>query len=166
MFFMGDEFCNTQFGNNNPYCLDNEVSWLNWNDLKRNKDTFEFFKQMIKLRKKHIVMRRSTKPCSCGFPDVSFHGIKAWEPDFGPDCRVIGVVFAGRTLSEEDDIVMVIINAHWEEHTIELPELPEHLRWKLEVNTNFNHGDGSPGCNHPPESICMHPRSAVVLVAE
>jgi len=161
MFYMGDEFCNTQYGNNNPYCLDNEVSWLDWDNLKKHKDIFDFFKQMIALRKKHPIMRRSTKSCSCGFPDVSFHGIKPWQPDFGPEGRVIGVVFAGQESIDEYDIVMVAINAHWEEHTIELPVLPGNMRWKLEVATGMvvDYID-----DH--NKIHMQERSAVVLVAK
>jgi len=160
MFYMGDEFCNTQYGNNNPYCLDNEVSWLDWNNLKKHKDIFEFFKQMIALRKKHPIMRRSTKSCSCGFPDVSFHGIKPWQPDFGLEGRVIGVVFAGQDSRDDYDIVMVILNAHWEEHTIELPILPGNMRWTLEINT-----DSVVDYIKEHNKIHIQSRSAAVLVA-
>lgn len=62
MFFAGDEFCNTQFGNNNAYCQDNEISWLNWNLKEKNNDIFEFFKFMIKFRKKHDIIRKRLRP--------------------------------------------------------------------------------------------------------
>ena len=137
MISMGDEFCNTQFGNNNPYCQDNEISWLDWGLLEKHRDVFEFFKFMIAFRKKHEVIRRKTEPCSCDFPDVSFHGVQPWNPDFGPESRVIGVMFAGCDASGADDIVKVIINSHWEEHHVKLPRLPEHLRWNLVVDTGL-----------------------------
>ena len=57
MFFSGDEFGNTKFGNNNSYCQDNEISWIDWSLLEKNKDLFEFFKFMIDYRKKHPVIR-------------------------------------------------------------------------------------------------------------
>ena len=136
MFYMGDEFCNTQFGNNNPYCQDNEISWLDWSRLDTYRDNFDFFKYMISFRKEHFVLRRRTGQCSCGFPDVSYHGVKPWTPDFDPDSRLMGVMFAGRDMSGKDDIVMIVINAHWEEHGVDLPALPERLQWELEVDTD------------------------------
>jgi len=137
MFLMGDEFCNTQFGNNNPYCQDNEISWLDWSLLKKHRDVFGFFKHMITFRKKHDVLRRETEPCSCSFPNISFHGELPWEPDFGPEGRVIGVMFAGRDRSGCDDIVIIMLNAHWEEHDIVLPHLPACLHWNTEIDTGL-----------------------------
>lgn len=68
MFLAGDEFGNTQFGNNNPYCQDNEISWLNWEQLTENQEIFEFFKFMIHFRKDHTILRKDTSPSSAGFP--------------------------------------------------------------------------------------------------
>lgn len=59
MFLAGDEFGNTRNGNNNPYCQDNEISWLNWKLLKENQKLFEFFKFMIHFRQKHPVIRKA-----------------------------------------------------------------------------------------------------------
>jgi len=183
MINMGDEFCNTQFGNNNPYCQDNEISWLDWGLLDKHQDMFDFFKFMIAFRKEHEVIRRNTGSCSCGFPDVSFHGVQPWNPDFGPDSRVIGVMFAGRSaagcgisgcgLSEGDpagcdDIVMVLINAHWEEHHIKLPRLPEHLRWSLIVDTGLGVDcivNGKSAFTGLESGMQMSERSVVVLTA-
>jgi len=168
MFNMGDEFCNTQFGNNNPYCLDNEVSWLDWSLLEKNKDVFEFFRHMIDFRKKHVVLRRSAEPCSCDFPDVSYHGVRPWEPDFGYESRFIGVMFAGSEPQGNDDIVMILINAHWEKHYVTLPDLPENLCWCIEVDTGLGtdsivkEGNALSG-NEP--GIYMKERSVVVLTA-
>ncbi|MDR0272896.1 MAG: glycogen debranching enzyme, partial [Clostridiales bacterium] len=135
MFLMGDEFCNTQFGNNNPYCHDNEISWLDWTFLKKYRDVFDFFKYMIALRKKHDVLRKKTAPCSCGFPDISFHGSEPFRPDYSPDSSFLGTMFAGVDKNGADDIVLVLINAHWEPRNVELPVLPENLRWQAVVDT-------------------------------
>lgn len=74
MFLAGDEFGNTQFGNNNPYCQDNEISWLNWAQLEENQEIFAFFRFMIHFRKDHTILRKDTRPSSTGFPFLSLHG--------------------------------------------------------------------------------------------
>lgn len=136
LFLAGDEFCNTQFGNNNGYCQDNKISWLDWNLLKENSDMFDFCKYMIKFRKYHKVITRSMKQAWCGFPDVSFHSCKSWNGEYDNDTRVIGVMYAGRTLDDKkEDIVYIGINAYWENIEVELPKLPDNLTWKLCVDT-------------------------------
>jgi glycogen operon protein len=170
MFLMGDEFCNTQFGNNNPYCQDNEISWLDWGLLDQNRDVFDFFKYMIAFRKKHDVIRRKTEPCSCGFADVSFHGTEPFRPDFGPESRLLGTMFAGKDQKGKDDIVMMIINTHWETHLVRLPELPEGLRWQIAADTGAKkREDCIPRRRHVPpaagRSLPVRERSVVVLAA-
>ncbi len=63
MFLAGDEFANTQFGNNNAYCQDNIISWLDWSLLEKNKGIFDFFQYMIHFRKEHRILRTNV---SCG----------------------------------------------------------------------------------------------------
>ncbi len=139
MFFAGDEFGNTSFGNNNPYCQDNLISWLDWNNLKKNKDIFEFFKHIIAFRKKHAVIRRDTSECSLRLPLMSLHGVNPWEPDGGDDSRVIGVMYAGNTKGS-DDIVYIGINAYWEEVGMTLPDMGTRYHWKMVVNTFMSEG--------------------------
>ena len=134
MFFAGDEFCNTSFGNNNPYCQDNIVSWLDWNNLKKHKDIFEFFKKMIAFRKKHTVMRKDTQECSLRYPCVSKHGVIPFEPDLGYESHVIGVMYAGRE-DKRDDMVYLAINAYWEDVEFKLPTPPRGKRWKIAFDT-------------------------------
>ncbi|SDC28032.1 glycogen operon protein [Pelagirhabdus alkalitolerans] len=142
MILSGDEFCNTQFGNNNAYCQDNDISWLNWSLLEENQDMFTFYKKMIRLRKKHPILRRRTKQAKCGVPHFSKHGIKPWYLSDWEEERVIGVMLAGRNLEDtEDDLAYIAINAHWESHTVELPMLPNHLKWHLAVNTDKGEGE-------------------------
>ena len=77
MFLAGDEFGNTQFGNNNSYCQDNEVSWLDWNYLEKNKELFEFFKFMIAYRHKHAVVRKKLPNAVCGMDSIHAHDVQA-----------------------------------------------------------------------------------------
>ena len=136
MLLAGDEFGNTQFGNNNPYCQDNEISWLDWTLLDKNKEIFNFFKNMIKFRKSHPVLRDSIESAKCGLPQVSKHGNKPWYLDPSEETRVLGVMFAGWNKEvNEDDIIYIAINAHWEKQYVTLPDLPIDIEWRIAVNT-------------------------------
>ena len=171
MFLAGDEFCNTQFGNNNPYCLDNEVSWLDWSMVEKNRDVFDFFRFMIAFRKGHPALRSTTAECSCGFPDVSYHNEHPWNQDFEYDSRVIGVMFAGKHESGGDDVVYIAINAYWEARTVWLPQLPDGMRWRFDVDTGADNptGDFSGEKEYALASenkVTLMPRSVAVLTAE
>ena len=136
MFLAGDEFCNTQFGNNNPYCQDNEISWLDWSLLEKNREIFEFFKYMIQLRKSHEIIRHKCASCSIGFPDISYHGVTPWIEEFSYIDKYIGIMFAGKRIDQpEDDIIYLAINAYWEGLEITLPELPMGMSWYIVCNT-------------------------------
>lgn len=135
MFLAGDEFCNTQFGNNNPYCQDNEISWLDWRFLEKNRDMFEFFKYMIRFRKDHPVLKAPLSDGACGIKDTSFHGVEPWCEEFGESDRYVGVMFAGQKKGSRPDIIYLAVNTYWEKLTITLPELPRLMWWCLKVNT-------------------------------
>ncbi len=134
MFLAGDEFANTQFGNNNPYCQDNSISWLDWNRLGKNRGLFEFFKYMIAFRKQHEPIRRHTPSCSFGFREMSIHDVTPWADGFQEDSHYIGVMFAGRT-GQADDCVYIAVNTYWEELEIRLPALPLDRCWQLVADT-------------------------------
>ena len=100
MFLAGDEFGNSQNGNNNAYCQDNEISWLNWHQLETNRDIYEFVKYMIAFRKAHPVFHLPMEPKNidylvCGHPDVSYHGVKTWCPEFENFRRQLGILYCG-----------------------------------------------------------------------
>ncbi len=136
MFLAGDEFCNTQFGNNNAYCQDNLISWLDWRRLEQYRDMFSFFQYMIAFRKKHRVLRTNLSDGTMGLPDVSFHGVTPWHQGaFGSDEHYIGVMFAGYERTGGSEAVYVASNAYWEELTVTLPELPQSMKWELAANT-------------------------------
>lgn len=165
MFLAGDEFCNTQYGNNNPYCQDNEISWLDWSRLDKYRDVYEFFRFMITFRKQHPVVRYRLKPCPYGFPDVSFHSETPNQSDYVWDTHVVGVMFAGHTEDRKDDIVYIGINAFWEERTFVLPKLPVGFSWKMAVDTTDckMYPDGEPLTS---AEVTAGPRSVVILYAE
>ena len=135
MFLAGDEFGNTQFGNNNAYCQDNITSWLDWSLLEKNRDLFRFFQYMIRFRSEHKVLRKDMSGGACGFPDVSFHGVAPWKEQFDPQDRYVGVMFAGAERNVGPQIVYVASNSYWEELNAALPQLPASMRWELVADT-------------------------------
>ena len=136
MFLSGDEFCDTRNGNNNPYCLDNEVSWLDWSLLDKNQDMFQFVKYMIAFRKKHPSIRKDLPNAICGFPHISQHGVFPWDDDFTTESKVVCTMYAGYDeATQKDDIVYMAVNPYWESTHIYLPPLPKGLKWRLAVDT-------------------------------
>lgn len=134
MFLAGDEFGNTQFGNNNPYCQDNIMSWLDWGLLKKNAQLFEFFKFLIAFRKQHDPIRKHTPSCSFGFPELSAYDVTPEKHDFQEDSHYIGLMFAGRT-DNKDDCVYLAVNTYWERLEIILPKLPQNMCWYKVADT-------------------------------
>ena len=130
MFLAGDEFLNTQYGNNNTYCQDSPISWLEWGQLEKNREHFRFTRHLIKFRNEHPVIRKYMGSCSLGFPD-------SWT--LGPDhTNVLRVIFAGRNADNTaDDIVCFAINTHWERQDCYLPELPHYLCWQIETDSSL-----------------------------
>ena len=99
-------FCNSQFGNNNAYCQDNETSWLNWNQLQENHDMFLFFKQLIAFRKEHPLFRRASEGTPKNYPAVSLHGINPWQFDSSHGNRVVCIMLTGKTEDGRDDFYL------------------------------------------------------------
>ena len=136
MFLAGDEFCNTQFGNNNAYCQDNEISWLDWERLELFPEIHRFFRQMIRFRKEHPAVRATKVPAVCGLPETSIHSEIPWmAPAEGS--RAGAVLFACYDPKrKKDDIVYLVINPFWEAVEVKLPGLPDGLKWYMKVNTS------------------------------
>ncbi len=136
MFLAGDEFGNTQFGNNNCYCQDNEISWLDWTLLKKNKELFEFFKYMIAYRHEHSVIRKKLPNAVCGMDPLHTHDVNGEHSNIPRDTRFLAVSFAGYDKEKgQDDMVYVAVNTFWEEMEITLPSLQNTGNWYLSVNT-------------------------------
>lgn len=170
MFLAGDEFCNTQFGNNNPYCQDNEISWLDWNAAEKNVDIFTFFQAMIALRKRHSILRDSTQPALSGYPSISWHGVLPWKFDYSSENRVIALMFAGKADNQEsDEFIYLAMNMHWEKHDLYLPLLPRGYRWRVFANTGLPAGrDIYPNeidCPPTYRKVQILPRSVMIFIA-
>jgi len=158
MFRAGDEFLNTQFGNNNPYNQDNEIGWLDWSQLQANRDIFRFFKGMIAFRKAHPSICRSR----FWRDDVSWYGTGP-NPDLSNDSHSLAFCLHGA--SQGDDDIYVMINAYWEQLEFVIQE-GSAQQWKRIVDTALPSPDdfserGAPlaAINYP-----VAPRSVAVLL--
>ena len=142
MLLAGDEFANTQFGNNNAYCQDNEVSWLDWDLLAENSDLFAFVQKLIAFRKAHPVLRTRCYEFAhnkTGYPELSFHGLTPWEHEAGSGTLTIGCLWAEDHLkygTGEDAFLYLAVNAHWEDHPFRLPALPAGFSWSVEASSS------------------------------
>lgn len=163
MFLAGDEFCNTQFGNNNAYCHDNIVSWLDWNRLDEYSDIFSFFRRMIRLRKEHRLLRTNVSGGACGFPDTSFHGVTPWRSSFAEHERYVGVMFAGQEHGTGPKVIYIASNSYWEELNVILPELPASMCWELAVDTWEPDAEAHAIAGN---DFTIHPRSVMVFIGE
>lgn len=179
LLMAGDEFGNSKNGNNNSYCQDNDISWLNWDLLETNKDIYEFAKYVIAFRKKHPVFHMEEEPKildyrACGYPDMSFHGVNAWKPEFENFRRQLGIMYCGdyaEKNGEKDNYFFIAYNMHWEPHEFALPNLPKQMKWHVAFNTNENACNGMYQEGEEPEiksgkHFMVHARTIVVFVGK
>lgn len=147
LLYSGDEFGNTQEGNNNPYCQDNAVTWIKWNQMESGRELLEYTKMLIQLRKAHSVLHSSVPLkgmdyLSCGYPDISYHGREAWRPDLGPASRSVGIMYCGyygEADGRKDDAFFYIgINLYWKAYYFGLPQLPKGKEWVLYASTDLS----------------------------
>ncbi len=135
MFLSGDEFGRTKKGNNNTYCQDNELSWLDWSLLDKNKDLFEFFKFMIAYRKQHPVISRRLPDAVCGMEPLQAHDVDCTVTDLPKDTHTFAISFAGYDQRHyRDDLLYIAVNAYWEDVKITLPDVGQCV-WYLSVDT-------------------------------
>jgi glycogen operon protein len=179
MFVMGDEIGRTQGGNNNAYCHDSELSWMDWTLLKSHAGLFRFFKNCIAFRKAHAVLRnrthlRNQDYVGSGYPDISWHGVRAWQPDWSGSSRILAFMLCGKHAhngQSQDDYLYVAMNMYWEAQLCEVPALPAGMQWHVFANTIATPPEDiwEPG-NEPllqdPQHFHMGPRSVVILVGK
>ncbi len=171
MLLAGDEFGNSQKGNNNAYCQDNLTTWLDWRLLEKNRETFEFAKSIIAFRKKHPLYHQDRKLTGMdysgrGAPDVSCHGHEPWVTDFSYYSRELGILFYGGYY--ESNSLYFAFNFHWDEHEFYLPVVDDCKKWRVLIDTSTDVKkeieDGK--CVIPPrtimlfESICSRPEKS------
>jgi isoamylase len=141
MILMGDEVGRTQGGNNNAYCHDSELSWMNWGLLDQNRELFRFYKNSIAFRHAHPAFRNrwhfgSWGEHRGGYPDISLHGTRAWEAEWSGS--TLAFMLSGQHMRSDQDVdnfIYVAMNMHWESHWFELPLLPDGMRWHVFANT-------------------------------
>lgn len=179
MFFMGDEVGHTKYGNNNTYCHDNELNWMNWALKEKNADIFNFVRHIVAFRKHHPVLRNSGhfKHCdylNTGYPDISFHGVKAWEADWSPVSRVFAFMLDGghaKNGALKDNMIYVAMNMYWEALPFELPALRDNKKWHISVNTDMPSPDDFHPISKEPvienqNMIMAGPRSSIILIGK
>lgn len=179
MILMGDEFGRTQYGNNNTYCHDNELNWLDWKLLETNADLFKFFKDCIAFRNAHPVLRnryhyRNVDYVGSGYADITWHGTQAWSADWSDSSRVLAFMLCGKHAKEgtvNDNYIYVAMNMHWDSHWFDIPGLPPGMQWHVFANTGATPPAQSwePGTEPVLENqygLIVADRSVVILVGK
>ena len=175
MIYAGDEFGNSQDGNNNAYCQDNETGWVDWKALKKNEDLQQFVKEAIAFRKAHPILHLASELkgndyLMKGLPDVSFHGTEAWDCKFEEQDRLFGIMLCGDYAKCEDgasdDVIFIGYNFYWLGRELALPNPGQGRIWKKVMDTSVSSEKGS---FLEPEEIFdkkveVGPRTVVVLV--
>ena len=179
MILMGDEIGRTKYGNNNTYCHDNELNWLDWNLREKNADLFKFFKDCIAFRKAHPVLRNQWHFHNCdymgsGYADITWHGTQAWNADWSDSSRTLAFMLCGKHAKQgdaEDSYIYVAMNMHWEAHWFELPGLHPGMKWRVFANTGATspHDSWEPGTEPVLENqsgLLLGDRSVAILVGK
>jgi len=141
MLLAGDELLNSQHGNNNCYCQDNELSWIDWNMTEQNADMLRFVQLMIALRKRHpSIMRRrflTGKPVNGrGIAEIQWHGTEIDKPLWGDyDAKVLAFTLAG--VEDDEPDLHVAMNMSDQHVRIELPFISGRA-WRLALDTSLN----------------------------
>ena len=170
MLLAGDEFGRTKQGNNNAYCQDNEISWLDWSLVRKNKELLEFVKFLLVIRKEHPLftmerMLRETDFIGCGWPEISVHGTAPWQVDYSAYNRLAAYLYCGSYVRRADrtfeDNFYMMFNMHWEKHEFELPEM-ENVRWEIVFDTAAGKQLKKDGA-FDGKSMELEPRSVVLL---
>ena len=173
MLTAGDEVGRTQRGNNNAYCHDSELTWFDWDLVDRNADLRAFVRDLVALRRAHPVLRDAGHPdgadhTGLGYPDISWHGVRAWEPDWSAGSLLLGVLRCGPATPDGGPFLYTLLNAHWDGHDVELPALPDGLLWHRSVDTARRSGRSTPPGQERPLADQLRrrvqSRSSLVLV--
>ncbi len=173
MLLMGDEMGKTQEGNNNAYCQDNELNWLDWSKLEENHDIYNFTKKMIKFRKSHPALKRShfftdKDVDGNGITDISWHGVEVNKPDWSENSQVLAFLIDGGDVigdAEKDNDIYVILNAYHEDLEFQLPRI-RGKKWYRIADT----GRKDDFLDHPmvidSETYPVKNRSSVIFISD
>ena len=176
MIYAGDEFGNSCGGNNNPYCQDNDTSYIDWRLAKKNEKFLEFVKKVIEFRKAHNILHME-KPMqlkdyrSLGMPDMSFHSDKTWSLEYDVLRRQFGVMLYGKYCKiagkEPEENIYMAFNMHWETKHLGLPTAGKNKEWKQAFCTDEEYSaEIEDGKTKLARTIKVPPRCVLVLVSE
>ena len=140
MLMAGDEDGNSQQGNNNAYCQDNEIGWKDWKQTKMAKDFLRYVKKMIAFRKEHTILRKEspmelTDTLACGYPDLSYHEENAWISSQYINRRALGCLYCGKYAGEDED-VYVGFNFSDFQKKLAIPKQKGKRKWYLYMDTS------------------------------
>ncbi|MGM0507676.1 MAG: glycogen debranching protein GlgX [Fusobacteriota bacterium] len=174
MMLMGDEFARSKGGNNNTYCHDNDINWLDWDNKKEYADINEFVKKMFKFRKEHHSLKRAhfflSKDLSGdGVPDITWHGTKLEKPDWGYFSRVLAFMISGEDFMDKetpsDNDIYVALNAHTDALDFELPKL-KGKNWYRIVDTDKENAFLDEGKIVTSKKYKVEGRSSIILISK
>jgi len=179
MLLMGDEIGRSKNGNNNTYCHDSELNWLNWKFLETNAELFRFVKNCIAFRKTHPVLRnrnylRNQDYAGSGKADITWHGTQAWNADWSDNSRTLAFMLCGKhakEVTEEDNDIYVAMNMHWETLWFDIPRLSDGKHWYIFANTACASPEdawepGSEPILSNQHGLLVGDRSVVILVSQ
>lgn len=141
MILAGDEVANTQFGNNNPYCQDNEIGWVTFSRRKQPKALREYVKHLIAFRKEHTILSSSLPMkmndyLHTGMPDISYHGRTPWIMGIGEEKKALGILLnAAYARNPDEEDVMICLNFYFGEESFALPKPLKGRKWFFVTNT-------------------------------
>jgi glycogen operon protein len=177
MILMGDEVGRTQGGNNNTYCHDNELNWLDWNLTSKNADLLRYFQHIIAFRRAHPILRNryhlsGRDYVGSGYPDISWHGTEPWTVDLTEESHALAFMLDGnhaRGGTMQDDFIYVAMNTYWDALWFKPPALPEGKQWHLAVNTSMPSPQdiwplGSEPVLGDQDALLVANRSVIILV--
>ena len=169
MILSGDEMGRTQKGNNNAYCQDNEIGWIDWTLLSRNADLFRFFKSLIQFRRHHPLLRATSfvSLYEKGSRLTAWHGVRLGHPDWSPESRSLALHLSGLSETGGEEHIFFIANAHWDTHVFELPD--SGIEWLRFIDTSqespYDITDvGAEILLEEQREYVTGPRSTVVLI--
>ncbi len=164
MITAGDEFGRSQKGNNNAWCQDNDLSWLDWSMVQRNEAFWSFFRKCIKLRRDHVVFRREdffkqvqTNTGTSDSHEIIWVGLDGNGQDWSPHCHHLALLLNGKTegSQRDDDFYLVLNGSREDEIVFSVPALPntsQHKRWHLIIDTTAN----------PPKDFYSFPTAPLI----
>lgn len=162
LIYSGDEFGNTQFGNNNPYNQDNPTGYIKWSSSTQSNQIINTVKRLIDIKKSHPALRSNhlltgRDSLSYGYPDISLHSNELWRPNLSPTSHSFGILYFDKYFDSNDNrLLYFAINMHWEEYRIALPNSDKGYDWKILLSTDDNN-------SITKKEVVLSPRSIMIL---